>query len=118
YHTPWMTTFPEALRFLEADPSVPILVQHDVFGQRLDYMSNFRLGFNSPLRNAGPRARIQLAPEDPAAIRDAYILVDEYYLRVSRENYWTDGPGYFRSPPANWAQVARFGDRDGGRLRI
>lgn len=118
FQVPWLTTFPDAVRFLEADPATPILVQHDVFGQRLDYMSNFRLGFKSVLRDPGTRARIQVGPEDPAAVHDAYILIDEYYVRVSRENYWSDGPAYFRTPPANWAEVARFGDRDGARLRI
>lgn len=100
---PWQSTFPEAVRFLEHDPTLPILVPHTVFGQRLDYVSHFRLGFNSPLRSVGTRARIQLAPPGTANIRDAYILIDEDDVR---------------DPPARWAQVARFGDREGHRLRV
>lgn len=118
YRATWLTTMPEAVRFLEQDPSTPILVQNNVFGQRLDYMSGFGLGFHSGLRHPGARARIALAPPDPQNIRDAYILIDEYHLRVSRDVHWGPGPAYFSNPPVSWAEVARFGDRAGYRLRV
>lgn len=118
YRATWLMTMPEAVQFLEQNPSLPILVQNEVFGQRLDYSSHFRFGFNSVLRNAGVHARISLAPQDPKIIHDAYILIDEYYLRASHAALWGDGPAYFRSPPANFAEVARFGDRDGYRVKV
>lgn len=115
---PWATTITEAVRFLDRSPPLPILVQNDVFGQRLDYASRFRLGFNSGLRQVGHRARIDLAPKDPNSVREAYVLIDEFYLNTGTVAEWGDGPAYLRSPPARWAEVARFGDRDGYRLRV
>jgi hypothetical protein len=114
----WLTTMPEAVPFLERNPSLPVLVQNDVFGERLDYSSHFELGFNSVLRKAGPRARIAVAPKDAANVRDAYVLIDEYYVKVSPDVLWGAGPPYFKAPPVNWAEITRFGDRAGYRLRV
>jgi hypothetical protein len=115
---PWVTTITEAAQFLETAPSLPILVQNEVFGERLDYASGFRLGFNSAYRRTTRPVRIQLAPNDADSVREAYILVDEFYLTPGAALEWGNGPGYFRSPPARWAEVARFGNRDGYRLRV
>lgn len=115
---PWATTITEAVRFLDSSPPLPILVQNEVFGERLDYASGFRLGFNSRIRQAGHWARIALAPKDPNSVRDAYVLIDEFYLNKNIVKEWGDGPAYFRSPPSRWAEVAHFGDRDGYRLRV
>jgi len=117
YRSVWLNTMPEAVRFFEKNPPMPILVQNDTFGQRFDYSSGFRLGFTSVLRDL-THPRIFLAPQDPAIIHDAYILIDEYYLRVSHTALWGDGPAYFTNPPPNFVEVARFGDRDGYRLKV
>lgn len=116
HRNPWVTTLNEAVSFLDRSPSLPVLVQSEAFGERLDYTSGFRLGFNSTHRNVGPRARIDLAPQDPNSVRDAYVLIDEFVLNTKSE--WRGGPDYLRSPPPKWAEVAQFGDRDGYRLRI
>jgi len=39
-------------------------------------------GFHTPLRPFIKTARIIVAPTDPTTLTDAYILVDEYYLKV------------------------------------
>lgn len=115
---PWAVTTGEAARFLDKSPVLQIFVQDHVFGERLDYASGFRLGFNSLLREAGPQARIALAPKNPDLLRDAYILVDDFYLTPSAVLEWGDGPAYLRNPPVQWAEVARFGAYDGYRLSI
>ena len=96
---PWLRTFDEALRFLEQEPPLPILVQNELFGQRLDYAAGFRLGFDSLLRKRGPDARIRVVPPDPNLVRDAFVLVDEYHLRMSSGLGWGGGPDYLRNPP-------------------
>lgn len=117
YRAVWPTTMNEAVRFLAKNPAQPILVQNSIFAQRLDYSSGYRLGFNSVVRDIA-KPRIFLAPQDPSIIRDAYILIDDYYLRTSHVASWGDGPAYFNNPPPNFVEVARFGDRDGYRLRV
>jgi Dolichyl-phosphate-mannose-protein mannosyltransferase len=112
---PWVETFPEALRFLDSQPPLPIMVQNEMFGLRLDYLSGFRLGFHSTLRPFVQNPRIQIAPADATTLTDAYILVDEYYLRIA---LWGDGPPYLRSPPARWVKIADFGKYPGNHLKI
>lgn len=117
YRAVWPQTMADAVRFLEQRPAGSILVQNPIFAQRLDYASGFRFGFTSALREVA-KPRIFLAPQDPAIIHDAFILIDDYYLRTSHDALWGDGPAYFAAPPPNFVEVARFGDRPGYRLRV
>lgn len=117
YRAVWPHTMTEAVRFFEKNPALPVLVQNDIFAARLDYSSGFRLGFTSVIREA-KHPRIFLAPQDPTIIHDAYILIDDYYLRTSHTAQWGDGPAYFNQPPPNFVEVARFGDRKGYQLRV
>ncbi len=117
YRAVWPETMAEAVRFLQKTPTVPVFVQNPIFAQRLDYVSGFRLGHASSIRDVAT-PRIVLAPQDPGVIDDGLVLIDEYYLRASHDAAWGDGPAYFSAPPANFVEVARFGDRPGYRLRV
>src|SRR5260221_7017547 len=118
YKGPWVQTFPEALRFLDSQPPLPIIVQNGMVGLRLDYVSGFRLGFYSTLRPFVQNPRIQIAPADASTLTDAYILVDEFHLATARTSFLTEGPPYLRSPPARWVKIADFGRYPGNHLKV
>src|SRR5439155_14905092 len=116
FRLPWVTTFPEAVRYLEKEPALPILVQNDFYGLQLDYASHFRLGFDLQQKpKATTSGRIKVAPRDPNAVGDAYVLIDVFIITADNHDpfprYWTD-------QPASWAEVARFGDRECDQLRV
>ena len=122
YKNPWAETFPEAARFLESQPPLPIIVQSETFGLRLDYASRFRLGLRSLLRPFVQAARIQVGPADVAGIPEAYVLVDEHYLKLSveLEKFVSErrAPSYFFNPPPRWMKINEFGKYRGGHLKI
>jgi hypothetical protein len=119
---PWVETFSEAIDFLESQPALPIVVQNKMFGLRLDYMSGYKLGFETDLRPFVQNARIEVAPPDPSTLTDAYILVDDYYLKIYRDlrPFISDPPApeYLSKPPARWRQLAEFGKYDGSHLKL
>lgn len=115
---PWVDTFPEALRFLDSQPPLPIMVQNEMFGWRLDYLSGFRLGFHTNLRPTVQNPRIQIAPDEATTVTDAYVLVDEFYLATARTAFLSEGPPYLRSPPARWVKAADFGRYPGNHLKV
>jgi 4-amino-4-deoxy-L-arabinose transferase-like glycosyltransferase len=115
FRFPSVKTYPEAVKYLEKQPPLPILVQNQVFGLQMDYASGFRLGFDSWVRTIGPGARIRVAPADPNVIGDSFVLIDDSYVRTAS---FGSGPSYFKNPPANWVEAAKFGDRPGYQLRV
>lgn len=117
YRAVWPQTMTEAVRYFEKNAPLPILVQNEIFAQRLDYSSGFKLGFTSVVRDQ-KHPRIFLAPQDSAIIHDAYVLVDDYYLRTSHVAQWGDGPAYFSQLPPTFVEVARFGDRKNYQMRL
>jgi hypothetical protein len=122
YKNAWVETLPQAAQFLESQPPLPIIVQSETFGQRLDYVSHFRLGLRSLLRPFVQATRIQVGPADAAAIPESYVLVDEQYLKLSvdLEPFVAERRGrpYFFDPPARWMKINEFGKSRGGHLKI
>jgi hypothetical protein len=118
FRSPWVETVPQALRLLESQRPLPILVQNDTFAQRLDYISGFRLGFQSSLRPFVKAPRIQIAPDDVNAVLDAYVVIDEFALRTARDARLSEGPPYLRDPPARWIRVGEFGAYPGNHLKV
>ena len=122
FKPPSVETFPEALRFLATQPEMPIIVQNADFAERLDFYSGFRLGFRSTLRPFITKARIEKVPAKATAITDAYVLVDDYYVKVYEDlrpyiaEPWA--PTYLRQIPANWVKIAEFGKYEGAHLKI
>lgn len=119
----WAETLPEAGRFLEGQPALPIVVQSETLGGRLDYLSHFALGLRSPLRPSLQTARIVTGPADVAGVPDdAYVLADEQLLRVSIQQETIAGvgraPAYFFNPPAQWIKIKDLGKYPGSRLSI
>lgn len=115
YRLPWVTTFPEAVRYLDKAPPLPLLVQNDFYGLQLDYSSRFRFGFDLERRQKPPLGRITVAPQDPSKVGDAYVLIDDFIIAADDHDPF---PRYWNDPPASWAEVARFGDRKGYQLRM
>jgi len=118
FRNPWVETLPAALRLLESQRPLPIMVQNETFAQRLDQRSGFRLGFQSSLRAFVKNPRIQVAPVDVNAVTDAYIVVDEFSLRTARDAGLSEGPPYLRDPPARWIRIAEFGKYPGNHLKV
>lgn len=118
FRNPWVETLPEALRIIESQPELPIFVQNDLVGLRLDYLSGYQLGFDSGLRPDIRAPRIQLAPPDVGDVVGSYVLVDEQNLAISTDKYPVAGPPYLRSPPARWMSMADVGRYRGNHLRI
>lgn len=114
---PWTETFPAVVRFLDSQPPMPILAQNEMSGQRLDYTSGFRFGFQSVLRPSVQNARIQIAPADVNAVKDRYVVADEFHLAIARATPG-DGPPYLRSPPARWVKIAEFGKYPGNHVKV
>jgi hypothetical protein len=121
---PWVETFPEAVKFLESQPALPIIAQNEMVGLRLDYLSGFRFGFDTSLRPFVQNPRIRVAPLDETTLTDAYVLIDEYFLRVARDiaalRPGTEPavPTYLLTPPARWLPIAEFGKYPTNHLKI
>lgn len=118
FKQPWTETFPDVVRFLDSQPSLPILVPNEMSAQRLDYTSGFRFGFQTVFRPFVERARIRIAPPDANAVKDTYVLVDEFHLATAAGANLDEAPPYLRSPPAHWARIAEFGKYSGNRLVV
>jgi hypothetical protein len=118
FRNPWVETLPETVRLLEAQPPLPILVQNDLLGMRLDYLSGFTLGFDAGLRPNVREARIHLAPADPSLVTGHYVVVDEHHLAIETPSYPVGGPAYLRNPAASWLAVAEFGQYRGSHLKV
>lgn len=119
----WVETLPEAVRFFAEQPPLPIVVHNEMLGQRLDYLSRFRLGLRSAWRPFLDTPRIVTGPKDVAGIpADAYVLADEQMLQVSidQESIVSErrAPPYFFHPPPRWVKIKEFGQYPGSRLRI
>lgn len=118
FRNPWVETLPEALRIIESQPERPILVQNNLVGLRLDYLSGYQLGFDSGLRPDIHAPRILQAPQNVADVVNSYVLVDEQNLAISTDAFPVAGPPYLRSPPARWMSLADVGRYRGNHLRI
>lgn len=118
FRSPWVETLPEALRMLESQPTLPILVQNHLVGLRLDYLSGFQLGFDSGLRPNIREPRIQIAPGNLGDVVGSYVLVDEHNLAIATEKFPVAGPPYLRNPPARWVSMGDVGQYAGNHLRI
>jgi hypothetical protein len=119
----WVETLPEAARFLEGQPPLPIVMQNELQGQRLDYISHFALGLRSVWRPFVQSTRIVTGPADVAGVPvDAYVLVDEQMLQVSidQESIVSARRAhpYFFNPPPRWVKIAEFGKYRGSHLKI
>jgi 4-amino-4-deoxy-L-arabinose transferase-like glycosyltransferase len=118
FRAPWAETLPQVVRFLDSQPPMPILVQNETFGQRLDYMSGYRLGFHTVLRPFVKNPQILIAPADVNAVKDMYVLVDEFHLATAAGAKLSEGPPYLRTPPARWVKIAEFGKYPGNHLKV
>ena len=119
----WVDTLPEAERFLAAQPPLPIVMQNEMQGQRLDYVSHFALGFRSAWRPFVQNPRIVTGPADVAGVpADAYVLIDQQMLQVSidQESIVSErrAPAYFFNPPPRWVKIQEFGKYPGSQLKI
>lgn len=118
FRNPWTETLPEALALIEAEPPAPIYVQHELTGLRLDFLSGYRLGFDSSVRRSRPDARIHLAPTRPDDVDDGWVLIDEHDLAIASPTLAVGGPDYLHTPPPEWWPVAELGPYRGARLRV
>lgn len=122
FRNPWVETMPDAVKFLAMQPPLPVFVPNELSALRLDYLSSYQFGFRSAMRPFLTSGRIQVAPADSDAVMDAFVLVDDFALRSSRDqvSIVTDPPlpAYLWNRPANWVEVADFGKYPTNHLKV
>ncbi len=118
FRNPWVETLPAAMEVMASQPAVPIIVQNDLDGMRLDYLSGFRFGYQSSLRPPVENPRIRVAPDDPTSLSGSYVLVDEHNLAIATPTFKVDGPAYLRNPPARWALAADVGQYSNAHVKV